>query len=79
LDVGIREVVQYILQPLIKTRQYFSDRYLSILSSNLLKNVIVSREDLYRIVFGTEYDTTNFENRPFSKFKSDILKELGII
>ncbi len=67
------------LLDLIKTRQYFSDRYLSILSSNLLKDIIVSKEDLYRIVFGTEYDAVHFVNRPFSKFKYDILKELGII
>jgi len=67
------------LLDLLRTKQYFSDRYLSILKSNLLRNVIVSKEDLYRIVFGTEYDETNFVNRPFSKFKSDILKELGII
>lgn len=67
------------LLDLIKTRQYFSDRYLSILSSNILRDVTVSKEDLYRILFGTEYDSINFMNRPFSKFKSDILKELGII
>jgi hypothetical protein len=67
------------LLDLLRTKQYFSDRYLSILKSNLLRDVIVSKEDLYRIVFGTEYDETNFINRPFSKFKSDILKELGII
>jgi hypothetical protein len=67
------------LLDLIKTKQYFSDRYLSILTSNLLKHVIVSKEDLYRIVFGTEYNAKDFINRPFSKFKSDILKELGII
>jgi len=68
-----------ILLDMVKTRQYFSEKYLSILSSNLLKDVIVSKEDLYRIVFGTEYDTKNFINRPFSKFKNDILIELGII
>lgn len=67
------------LLDLIRTRQYFSDKYLSILSSNLLKGVILSREDIYRIVFGTEYNSINFINRPFSKFKNDILKELGII
>lgn len=67
------------LLDLLRTKQYFSDRYLSILKSNLLKDVIVSKEDLYRLVFGTEYNETDFINRPFSKFKSDILKELGII
>ena len=67
------------LEDLIRTKQYFSDRYLSILRSSLLKDVETTKEDLYRIVFGTEYDTNRFVNRPFSKFKSDILKELGII
>lgn len=67
------------LQDLLRTRQYFSDKYLSILSANLLYGIIVSKEDLYRIVFGTEFDSSNFINRPFSKFKSDILKELGVI
>lgn len=67
------------LLDLLKTKQYFSDKYLSILSSNLLRDVTVSKEDVYRIVFGTEFDSINFMNRPFSKFKSDILKELGII
>ncbi|KEO72224.1 hypothetical protein [Anditalea andensis] len=67
------------LLDVLRTKQYFSERYLTILKSNLLKDVIVSKEDLYRIVFGTEYDETSFINRPFSKFKNDILKELGII
>lgn len=67
------------LLDLLRTKQYFSERYLAILKANLLKDVIVSKEDFYRIVFGSEYDETNFVNRPFSKFKSDILKELGII
>jgi hypothetical protein len=67
------------LLDLINVRQYFSDTYLRILRNNLLSGVIVSNEEMYRIVFGTEYDSDNFMKRPFSKFKSDILKELGII
>ena len=68
-----------ILRDLIRTRNYFSDRYLDILSDNLLKGVIVSREEMYKIVFGAEYDTAKFLDKPFSKFKRDILEELGII
>lgn len=67
------------LRDLIKVKQYFSEKYLSILRSNLLKDVAVSNDDIYRILFGTEYHSVNFVNRPFSKFKSDILKELGVI
>lgn len=67
------------LTDLLKTKRFFSDRYLSILTSNLLEGVVISKEEIYRIVFGSEYNEESFANRPFSKFKSDILKELGII
>jgi hypothetical protein len=67
------------LLDLLKTRQYFSEKYLDILTSNLLKDVIVSKEELYMMVFGVEFNKKDFHNRPFSKFKSDILVELGII
>lgn len=63
---------------LIKTKQYFSERYIDILKANLLKDIIVSDEELYRLVFNVEFDENKFYNRPFSKFKKDILKELGI-
>ena len=68
-----------LLQEILRTKECFSDKYLEILSSNLLEGVVASKEELYRIVFGTEYDQENFVKRPFSKFKSDILKEIGII
>lgn len=67
------------LQDLIKTKQYFSDKYLELLANNLLKDIALSKKEMYRIVFGVEYDANKFVNRPLSKFKSDILKELGII
>lgn len=67
------------LSDLLKIRQYFSDRYLNILASNLLNGIITSRDELYRIVFNTEIDATDFINRPFSKFKHDILSELGVL
>lgn len=67
------------LLDLLRTRQYFSDKYLEILKTNLLIGVIVSQEDLYRIAFGTELNPENFINRPFSKFKKDILTELGVV
>jgi len=67
------------LDDLIKLRRYFSDRYLSILGDNLLKGIDISKEEMYRIVFGAEYKPEKFLQRPFSKFKKDILTELGII
>lgn len=67
------------LDDLLKLRRYFSDRYLSILGDNLLKGIDISTEEMYRIVFGAEYKPDKFLQRPFSKFKKDILTELGII
>jgi len=67
------------LLELLRTRQYFSEKYLEILKTNLLRGVIVSQEDLYRIAFGVELNPENFINRPFSKFKKDILTELGVV
>jgi hypothetical protein len=67
------------LQDLLQIKNAFSDRYLDIVRSSLLKGVKITNAELYRILFGTEYAAVNFVKRPFSKFKSDILKQLGII
>lgn len=68
-----------ILNDILKTKQYFSKRYLEVLKLNLLREVVVSDDEMYRIVFGTEYSSDKFINRPFSKFKKDILTELGVV
>jgi hypothetical protein len=69
----------YELKDLLDIRYKFSDRYLTILSSNIFTSIRVSHEELYRLAFGTEYLEENFDRRPFSKFKKDILTELNII
>lgn len=67
------------LEDLLKIRRYFSDRYLDISYSYLNPTFRVSFEEMYRILFGVEYNSSHFHNRPFSKFKRDILEELGIV
>lgn len=67
------------LKDLLNIRSKFSDKYLSILSQNVLGPYKLSQSELYRLAFGTEIEEEDFVKRPFSKFKSDILKELGII
>lgn len=67
------------LQDMLRIRYGYSDRYLQILSDNLLPGHIHSKEELYRLAFGTELETSKLNLRPLSKFKRDILKELGII
>ncbi|MCM1142281.1 MAG: hypothetical protein NC453_27235 [Muribaculum sp.] len=39
----------------------------------------LTREEVYRILFGVEYDSDKFLDRPFSKLKHDLLKQIGVI
>lgn len=81
-DLKIDEVYSShtdILYDLIKLKQSYSRRYLSILESQVLQGMKVSSSELYRLAFGVFYDEPDFDKRPFSKFKKDILKELNII
>ncbi len=68
-----------IVYDLLKIKSSYSDKYLSILGKSTLKGTGVTQEELYRLAFGTEINSANFIKLPFSKLKSDILKELGII
>ncbi|SDL59844.1 hypothetical protein [Kriegella aquimaris] len=68
-----------ILFELLKIKQSYSDKYLSILEKEVLNGLKVSRSEVYRLAFGVFYDEPDFDKRPFSKFKKDILKELNII
>ncbi|WP_280673015.1 MULTISPECIES: hypothetical protein [unclassified Dysgonomonas] len=79
---GIKEIYDTHtneLQDMIRMRYYFTDNYLNILKSNLLAGIYMSKKELYRLAFGTELLSEDFINKPLSKFKRDILKELGII
>ncbi|WP_252792745.1 hypothetical protein [Mucilaginibacter flavidus] len=69
----------YELKILLDMRYKFSDNYLSILQEKVLCGISISAEELYSIAFGSEMQEGKFGHRPFSKFKNDILRELGII
>ena len=66
------------LRDLFDIRYKFSERYFEELF-NRYKGLGLNYEDVYKVVFGVQYEETNFANRPFSKLKKDILKELNII
>lgn len=53
--------------------------YLSHLLNDTLKEYGYTEYDVYRMFFGTELDSTNNPNRPFSKLKRDILTQLGVL
>lgn len=68
----------YELDDLIKMEQAYSGEYLKKLKESF-PGANLTDEQIYRYAFGTELNEENFHKRPMSKFKYDILKELGII
>lgn len=62
---------------LIKIKTNYSKSYIKSIEK-LFGNTL-TREEVYRILFGVELESNNFHKLPLSKFKSDILKKLDII
>lgn len=70
-DLEVKDILQYNYQ--------YSDAYLKALLHELLEHYKLSEVDIYRMLFGTELETSKNLNRPFSKLKRDILTEIGIL
>lgn len=66
------------LRDLLVIRHHFSKEYLSQLLKTY-QGLKLSRDEIYRIIFGVYYDEEDFSKRPFSKLKKDILRELQLI
>lgn len=64
---------------LVKIKEAYSHRYIEILENNILKKVSVSKSEIYRLAFGVYFDEKDFDRRPLSKMKKDLLTELGIV
>ncbi|PSK89890.1 hypothetical protein [Taibaiella chishuiensis] len=52
-------------------KRKYNKKYLTDLGSLLDKRL--TQKDVYRVLFGVEYEDENFSNRPLSKLKRDIL------
>lgn len=50
--------------------------YIDELVSHVLENTQLSKEDIFRILFGIEILPDRYLNRPFSKFKMDIINKI---
>lgn len=66
------------LEDLITIKEKYSKSYLDILKRTFPATNLTD-DEVYRLIFGVEFDKKDFHKRPFSKFKYDILKELKII
>lgn len=63
------------LKDLLDLRYKYSDNYIEILINKTF-NGIMSKEEIYRTIFGVEIKEEDYHKRPFSKFKHDIIEEL---
>ena len=66
------------LDDLIKLRNAYGKDYIKRMIKLFPKAELNSIE-IYKFIFGIESVSSDFHKRPMSKFKNDILKELGII
>lgn len=63
------------LKDLLDLRYKYSDNYIDILINKTFEG-IMSKEEIYRMIFGIEIKEEDYHKRPFSKFKHDIIEEL---
>lgn len=81
-DLALKEIYEYhgelegkdILLWRIKNTTDYIENTMKRLENTFRR----SHEEVYRMFFGSEYSPENNLNRPFSKFKRDILEYLGI-
>lgn len=68
---------------LMEFKQKYPDGYLKQLVDDVLKGVkpknTLNRNDVYRMLFGVEATEDKFLDRPLSKMKYDILRDMGVI
>ena len=64
------------LRDLVNLRYKYSKNYIKILSEDTFKNLKISKDEIYRTIFGIEINDNDFHKRPFSKFKKDIINKL---
>jgi hypothetical protein len=64
------------LKDLLNLRYKYSENYIDVLLNKTFKDLPISKEEIYRMVFGIEINEEDYHKRPFSKFKKDIIEEL---
>ena len=83
-DLALEEIYSYHVDLEVKDLMDFNDAYTEGYINSLIDTLFanntkgLSKRDVYRILFGTEFDDDKFLDRPFSKLKSDILAQIGI-
>lgn len=83
-DLALQEIYALHADFEVKDIMDFNEAYEPGYINNILEALYsdnkrgLTKSDVYRILFGVEYDSENFLDRPFSKLKRDILKQIGV-
>ncbi|MBO5679662.1 MAG: hypothetical protein J6S11_06870 [Bacteroidaceae bacterium] len=64
------------LRDLVELSRAYPNDYIENLIQKILGDTGLREEDAYRLLFGIETLKDNYKKRPFSKFKTDIIKKL---
>ncbi|MDO3423717.1 hypothetical protein QWT87_02375 [Chryseobacterium sp. APV1] len=67
------------LRDLLDLRYKYSSNYIKILTQDTFQGLRISKDEIYRLVFGIEIKEENYHKRPFSKFKKDIIDKILLI
>lgn len=70
---------QLELKDIMDLKDCYPDEYVSNLMKSMLESQIhtsLKFEDIYRIIFGAEYNDDYVLNRPLGKMKNDIVKQV---
>lgn len=62
------------LKDLLKIKKAYGPSYLKQIA-DFFPDKGLSKKEVYRLFFGTEWDETNYHKRPMSRFKRDILEK----
>lgn len=84
-DLKLNEVYAYHGELEVKDLMEFVEKYPDDYLKDLIRKILqdshatLKLKDVYRMLFGTEIDEKQFLDRPLSKMKHDLLKDLRVI
>lgn len=66
----------YELRDLIELATAYPKDYIEIIITKILKDTSLTKEDIFRMLFGIEMTPKKYLDRPFSKFKNDVIYQI---
>lgn len=83
-DLALEEVYalhsELEVKDIMDFNEAYEPGYINTIIETMFANNMrgLTKKDVYRILFGVEFDSEKFLDRPFSKLKRDILEQIGV-